>query len=283
MYAESILTGSGPSLISVLTPAEDKAPKKGIYIFPYSSENLQSMRDQYLDTYSSEHYLSFLQKKCFDEVDEYGNRLSYIQIRKLVIFASIMLNLKGEIAPRFRPMRTPCKGGGRVDYPTEHILLSNDRQMIDLHWIYCQSLNANSIKGYQSLFDKFRPFDVVRAAVFSSKAGAAERKSNLLGLPEIQQFQLASLQSTQVKTRWKTINNYCERHQSQLKDLFTAPTARYPKDIIMAASDIHKSILIARGSPSNALKIYSLMTGKEQKLKNFERYVKKLNEAELII
>lgn len=283
MYAESTLTGSETPSISLITSPKDKSAKDSIYTFPFSANVLQRMQDLPLETYSSEDFINIIQKNCFEKMDEYGNRLPYDQIRNPTVFASIILNLKGEIAPRFRPMRTPCRGGGGVDYPVEHNLLSNDRQVIDLHWIYCQKLNANVIKGYQKLFDRFSPFDVQRAAIFASKAGSRNRQSNLLGLPEIQQFQLATLQSTQVKTRWKTINSYCERNQSKLKDLFTAPSARYPKDAVMASPDIHKSILIARGSPANALKIFTLMTGKEQKLKNFERYVNKLNEAGLII
>lgn len=283
MYAESTTTHAPSEAVSGVIAMRAKLLTEKSYSVPFSTTTFGIMENKYLKLYSSEYFLNVLQRYCFDKLDADGNRLPYDEIRTIILFAQIMLNLKGEIAPRFRPMRSPCKPGGGVDYPTEHILLSNDRQFIDLHWIYCQQLNANSIVGYKFLFDKSKPFDITLAENFVAKAGGYERKSNLLGLPEIQQFQLASLQSQNVKTRWKTIKGYCERNQSKLKDIFINPKSKYPREVINDSPDIHKSILITRGSPSDALKVFKLMTGKNQNVKNFQRYVKKLNNVGLII
>lgn len=283
MYAESSTTHASSESISELGTLSSIGITKKNYSFPFSATYLKNMNNKFLELYSSEAFLDVLQRFCFDKLDKDGNRLPYDEIRNYVMFAHIVLNLKGEIAPRFRPMRSPCKPGGGVDYPIEHNLVSNDRQFIDLHWIYCKQLNANAMTGYQYLFNKSKPFDIGRAESFASKAGTYERKSNLIGLEEVQQLQLLSLQSTVVKTRWKTISAYCERNQSKLKGIFTSPKAKYPAEVVKDSPNILKSILIARGSPSHALEIFKLMTGKNQNVKNFQRYVKKLKDYSLII
>ena len=265
-----------------ITPAGYDRPDSRYYSFPFSHEDFCEMQDTY-DDYTSDKYIEDLQNFSYEKFDASGQRFTYEEIRRHVILFSIMLNLKGEIAPRFRPMRSPATPLKGLEYPAEHSMLSNDRQMIDLHWIYCKGLHANNIKGYNGLFNKSKPFDLMKASMFVNKAGGYVRKANLLGLPEFEQFQLASIQSTEVKTRSRTINNYCERHQSKLKDLFTGSMSKYKEETIRDIPDIHKAILIARGSPTYALKMYALMTGKTENIKNIQRYTQKLKASKLVM
>jgi hypothetical protein len=262
----------------VITAKEDEY--LSTYKFPFTQEQLLRLEKK-IDASTSEYYLTTIKELSFDSFDANGHKLPYSEIRKRVVLSSIMLNIKGEVAPRFRQMRSPAPKIGAF-YPPDQSLLSNDRQMIDLHWIYCQELNASNIPGYNGLFDITKPFDLIEATKFVNVAGTAERKSDLLGLPEFEQLQLTSMQSPKVKTRWQTIVKNCERNQSKIKDLFTGIHSKYKKETIKIVPDIYKAILIARGSPTHALKIFGLMTGRTEKIRNIARYVVKFKEAKLV-
>ena len=251
------------------------------YKFPFTQEQLLRMEKK-IDANTSEYYLTTMQELCFDSRDASGNPLPYCEIRKRVILSSIMLNIKGEIAPRFRPMRTPKKPKKGEPYPEDQNLLSNDRQIIDLLWIHRQGLFASDIKNFKGLFNCDKPFDIDKATKFVNKVGTKQLKAELIALPSIEQFQLASIQSADVKSRWERINQYCIRNQIKVKEFFTSTGSRYSVETIKSATDIYKSILIANGSATAAQKIYMLMTGKTINKKNFERYTKRLSSAGLV-
>lgn len=262
--------------------SEDKHKHVSSYSFLLTNEEVLCIMDK-ASAKTSNSILEKLQESSFEKYDESGARIAYTDIRKYILTCSIMLNFKGEIAPRFRHMRKPIRPGVGRSYPIEHSLLSNDRQVIDLHWIQCQKLQANEINGYKGLFDVDKPFDFETASVFVNKAGSLARKSELLGLSELEQFQLASIESTAVKTRWNTIRSNCDKNQSALKDLFSSSRSRFSPEKLKHIPDIHKSILIARGSASNALKIFRLMTGLSEEYKTFQRHVTRFKEAKLLI
>jgi hypothetical protein len=260
----------------------DKHKNETSYSFVFTNKQIFMIK-AILSANTSNYFLKKLQEYSFEKYDESGARIAYTDIRKYILTCSIMLNFKGEIAPRFRHMRKPIRPGIGRSYPIEHSLLSNDRQVIDLHWIQCQKLQANEINGYKGLFDVDKPFDFEKASVFVNKAGSLARKSELLGLSELEQFQLASIESTAVKTRWNTIRSNCDKNQSALKDLFSSSRSRFSPEKLKHIPDIHKSILIARGSASNALKIFRLMTGLSEEYKTFQRHVTRFKEAKLLI
>jgi hypothetical protein len=252
------------------------------YLFPVTNENISILEGK-VTFYSASEMIDKLQKLSYETYDELVIRKSYAEVRSHLCNLGIFLNLQGSIAPRFRPMRKPIRPGASRDYPIEHILLHNDRQVIDLHWIRCQKLNANHMIGYKDLFDFYKLFDFEKASLFAFKAGSKERKARLLGLSEFEQFQLAANETQEVKTRWKTITNYCDKNQSKIKDLFTRSSSRVSEEMLNELPNIHKALLIARGSPSKAGKIYSKITAKELSEKSFQRYANRFKEAKLII
>lgn len=264
----------------VITAKEDTY--LSTYKFPFTQEQLLRMEKK-IDANTSEYYKSIMQEICFDMRDASGNYLPYPEIRERFLACSIMLNILGEIAPRFRPIRSPKQQKKGVPYPENEILLSNDLQIIDLDWIHRQGLYASDIVNCKGLFDSDKPFDIEKAAKFASKLGTKQLKAQLIALPPIEQFQLAAIQSKDVIGRWGRIKDKCLKNQIKVKEFFTKPGAKYKDETREFAGDIYKSILIADGSPTAAHKIFSLMTGTTTiTKKNFERYIKGLSFAGLL-
>lgn len=251
------------------------------YKFQFTQEELLRM-EMHADKNSSEYYLTTMQALCFESRDSSGKYLPYCEIRKRFVACSIMLNIKGEIAPRFRPIRTPVQAKKGVPYPDGDRLLSNDLQIIDLDWIHRQGLYASDILNFKGLFNSDKAFDIEKATKFVSNVGEKQLKAQLIALPPIEQFQLAALQSKEVKGRWDRIKNKCLSNQIKVKEFFTKPRTRYDEETKKFAGDIYKSILIADGSPTVAYKIFSLMTGTIINKKKFERYIKGLSSAGLL-
>lgn len=264
----------------VITAKEDAY--LSTYKFPFTQEQLLRMEIK-IDANTSEYYKSIMQEICFDMRDASGNYLPYPEIRERFLACSIMLNILGEIAPRFRPIRIPqqCKKG--VPYPDNEILLSNDLQIIDLNWIHRQGLYASDIVNCKGLFDSDKPFDIEKAAKFASKLGTKQLKAQLIALPPIEQFQLAALQSKDVISHWTRIKEKCFKNQIKVKEFFTKPGTKYKDEAKKYAGEIYKAILIGDGSPTAAHKIFCLMTGSNTiTKKNFERYINGLSLARLL-
>lgn len=269
--------------IAKVTAAKDEVTSEvNKYKFPFNQDQLMRM-EKHTKRNTSEYYKSTMQELCFDMRDASGNKLPYPEIRERFIECSIMLNILGEIAPRFRPIRTPEQRKKGVPYPENEKLLSNDLQVIDLEWIHRHGLYASDIINFKGLFNSDKAFDIEKATKFTNKVGSKQKKAESIALPPIEQFQLAAIQSKDVIGRWGRIKDKCLKNQIKVKEFFTKPGAKYKEETREFAGDIYKSILIADGSPTAAHKIFSLMTGTTTiTKKNFERYIKGLSFAGLL-
>jgi len=125
-------------------------------------------------------------------------RLEYIMLNKA-------LNTKGVIAPRFRPS---LSAGGRKGVPRtkESNLISNDHQVIDLHWLsvncgFDQGRNAWLPDRWHGMFLDGLDYGV--AQVFAGTGGASSLKAtDILRLTADEEVQLRSIQSEATRRWW---------------------------------------------------------------------------------
>ncbi|RBA23281.1 hypothetical protein [Herminiimonas fonticola] len=146
----------------------------------------------------------------------------YTAIRSFVCAINLVMNERGLRPPRFRELRkVPFKrrpaSFSTVKVPgvpnpslltPEQELLSSDRKMIDLHWLYAQG-KRDRVKDrtYRDLFDQ-PEFDFELAAEFLANDWTSEARVNsIFKLTDVEQWQLASLVSNSIQKQWQKIDD----------------------------------------------------------------------------
>lgn len=158
--------------------------------------------------------------------------LPYTTIRRHVCAINFVMNERGLRPPRFRESRKvpymPKPASSTIRVPgmpnpslltLEQELLSSDRKMIDLHWLYTQGKRDKVMdRTFRDLFD--RPeFDFELASEFLNKDWKTEvRATSILQLAEIEQWQLASLVSSSIQKRWQKIDEQSLRVDRNLRN-----------------------------------------------------------------
>lgn len=125
---------------------------------------------------------------------------SYLDVRDVVVPISLALNCLRCIAPRFR--RLPSVPHRTLS--AEQVLLGQDKQFIDLHWMKCSGFRKTvDSKHFESLF---------LGADFASLADGFVRvnwkistKIDALKLSENVQWELSSYQSAAHRDKWHYI------------------------------------------------------------------------------
>lgn len=147
--------------------------------------------------------------------------MDYTAIRPYVCAINLVMNERGlkpprfresrKVPPKFRPPSSIVRVPG-VPNPSlltpEEALLSSDRKMIDLHWLYAQG-KRDKVKdrNYRDLFDQ-PEFDFELAAEFLAKDWKTETRANsIFRFAEIEEWQLASLVSQSVQKQWRKIDD----------------------------------------------------------------------------
>jgi hypothetical protein len=134
-----------------------------------------------------------------------GGVAPYTTVRELACQISLELNLRGGVAPRFRPMRRP-RPIGKGAYPKEDSLLSNDRQVIDLHWLRCRNAKLRIENRRWDGLVAEGPFDFALASLFSGTTGSPTTKAEeILCIRTADQLELSTLQSEELRKRWSVI------------------------------------------------------------------------------
>lgn len=214
-----------------------------------------------------------------DRRDAAGNRCPYFEVRGELCAISILLNERGDYAPRMRSMRVPIsRKNSRTTYPADEHALSNDRQVIDLHWLYRQQVSVIDTPGYEGMLNPEWAFDWLRASNFVNRVGATEKKANLLGLTEYAQLQLAAIQSKAVSDRWGTIREGLRKQQEVILTSANAPSSRLSAEVIRRLPDIYLAAGVARGSPGLAAEAYRWIAGGEISVKVMSRRLQWLRE-----
>lgn len=221
---------------------------------------------------TSKELLVALRKLSHEQRDAGGNRCPYFEVREELCAISILLNERGDYAPRVRGMRIPISPKkSRSPYPVDEQALSNDRQVIDLHWLYYRRVVARDTPGYEGMLDSKLQFDWLRASSFVNRVGSVEKKASLLGLTEYTQLQLAAIQTKQVSDRWRTIREGLQKQQGMILSAAHAPSARLDAEGISRLPDIYLALHVARESPGLATEAYQWIAGKKINRKEMSR------------
>ena len=135
----------------------------------------------------------------------YDDKLrSYSAIRGEFCALSIEMNIRMLMAPRLRPQpKFPWKASDRK---ASDELVSNDRQVIDLHWLKCRGFENSKLRApYKKLFsDALFDFDL--ASDFVTKTGRVSVKAEeILELTRQEQLELAVIQSDSVRREFANL------------------------------------------------------------------------------
>lgn len=187
---------------------------------------------------------------------EYSNP----NFRQIFCRAAIALNQRQLLAPAARPQIAISYNAAKLLDAEK--LISNDRQVIDLHWLWRNGYQQARCTGpaYRSIFDPNK-FDVERAWAFVSRVGTTKLKVEKLALGIGEQLRLASLRGPAARSESKAINEDVQKFRNAICSL-NGPAKINPERWAM----VRKADLIAasdgRDKPKAAavIKIYRWLT-----------------------
>jgi hypothetical protein len=201
----------------------------------------------------------------------------YREVRQRLCALSLALNEQGVIAPRFREMRKPYTVRGKVR--TEEARdVSNDRQIIDLHWLHCRWRESRATpptikKKWRSMFGG-EELDFRLAEAFVTTVGSADGKVGDLCLSPTEQWQLSTLQSEAIRRHARRIEEQLGKLVGVLRD-----ESRRNPQLAEHIEDWAKCWFvgqIARGSPSEGCRFYRFMTGEKISRQLMNKRLKKM-------
>jgi hypothetical protein len=196
-----------------------------------------------------------LEKLSFHRDPALGLTLPYGDIRVLWCLITMRLNELGQDCPMFRPNRRPAKPAG--GYSGDDTLLTNDRQVIDLHWLWHSGSPVTPKPKHSAICDT-RPhpesgaevFDWSLAAHFVGRVGAVTKKLEDLKLHEDDQFPLMALRSDAVKQRQVDILKRCAELEGVLRRQAARRNSRLDPATIPDWIKDYVALRLAEGSPT---------------------------------
>lgn len=162
-----------------------------------------------------------------------GQLRAYHEIRADVCAISIELNRRGKLAPRFRDMRRPPFKVKTVNERN----LSRDRQVIDLHWLYCTGRKRVIESDHLHLRKLLLApsFSLEHAEMFAQVPAPSNEKAGWLALPDHVAFQLATIQTEAVRQRFRVADagdiregKMVQRGRRQIVQALEASVANQP-------------------------------------------------------
>lgn len=130
---------------------------------------------------------------------------SYSDVRQKYVAINLLFNEAGFIAPRFRPsLHVHYRPGTQIS--TDAALLSNDHQVLDMHWLlFNGDFQGDRHKILPARWKALYPddLDIELANLFVGTVGTAETKAEVLGLSTSEELQLRVIQSERVRKWWE--------------------------------------------------------------------------------
>lgn len=243
------------------------------YRFPVTEPAFQAALDT-MRKNSPERLLRFIQVASEKKV-AIGVPLAYSKIRNAVCAASIALNEHGIYPPRLRQARKLSSKPKKSDRTPAEAVLLNDRQVIDLHWLQI----AGSCSPERKWKDIFTPEGIhfERASAFASEPIPMSTKTEMLALSERQQLLLGQLQKEKTRERWRTIQDGSNRVRAAVLETSESAGGRLQPTTAAILPDAYISLMIARGSPKDAIDVLHRLTGKmltSAQIGNCKRWLK---------
>lgn len=248
------------------------------YLFPGDDPKvLATMRN--LADKNSAALLGMLEKLSHGLDKLAGDRKPYSEIRHFVCAISLLLNERQHCPPRFRLLRKlPQTRPGRTLSDDEK-MLSNDRQVIDLHWLW-RTNQGNPKKNWRDVL-KTERFNFTLASKFVAKVGSHKNKISELNLLDVEMLQLAALQGDSIRKRWKDIELGADKANPALRAWKDSPRSRN-EDTLDELVDQYKVLKIAHPDFAMAARLYDWVRQKKMTVKTLSRRWEKFLELKLV-
>jgi hypothetical protein len=236
------------------TKSESTATKNRPYILP--DERQRNQKRRFLEKkYSVEENNRAAVENIFDY------RRGYADVRLEYIATHFIANQLGLSAPAFRKMEKPA---GYKNYTAEEELIARDRQLIDFHYLFfnhkdqlsCGNAYYEAIFGHDVTdFD----FDMVATQVMT-RGAATTKATRFLAIPDSIQLELNVLRSDDVRKQSSTRKDRMQTIMSRINQAQKNSLSRLSKVKVAAIKDDVLPLLLANGSPSEAVRFMGLMT-----------------------
>jgi hypothetical protein len=247
---------AGRPKTAVPAPSSTPGPL-GYGAYRFVDQNELSVRRRAVVGMRQEELLSALERLSFYREPFPGFTLPYGEIRTWWCLINLRLNEIGLDCPGFRPNRRVALRHDKV-YTTDDTLLTNDRQMIDLHWLWQSGTTVTPRRKHRAIFESVRPeteadyFPWDLAAAFVSIVGGIEEKLGELRLHEDDQLCLMALCSDRVKKRREDLMQRSELLGVALHRRAARPGSRLAAWSVRDWVKDYVALRVASGKPSQA-------------------------------
>lgn len=238
----------------MMTKPEPAAEENQPYLIP--NERQRNQKRRFLEgKYTEEAINEGAVKNLYDSRKDYeGRRLGYLTIH-------FIANNMGLSAPAFRRMEKPA---GRSGYNKDEELIARDRQLIDFHYLFCNHKDKLSCGNayYDAIFGSdVDCFDFEKAAEQVMKRGRASIKaSKFLAIPNDIQLELNVLRTDEVRKQDSAIQERKQTIIRRINEIQSKASSRLREEKALAIKDDVLPLLLAKGSPTTAVRYKGLMT-----------------------
>lgn len=213
-----------------------------------------------------------LEGKIDTDIYDDDTRVRYLALH-------FVANEVGATAPYFRDMMKSSKYTSLN--PIEE-LIERDRQLIDVHYLFCQHRMRVNASGsvFKALFDiNAKQFDWKLAVEFVSTRTSAKTKADMmLAIPDSVQIELNTLRGEAVRLRRHYLNDKSQLLTKRLFDQQRKPRSRMSEAKASAIAENILPLLLASGSPTKAVDVKYLMTGRQLDAEQKKIVVKQITE-----
>jgi hypothetical protein len=226
VVAEAVPPASGPVVGPALRRAAASPASPGAAAHCYRFPNDHPVFHVTFERASSaaEEVLPAMLKQVSELRSPTGTPKGYMTIRPVFCALSLALNQRRVLPPRIRDTRRLKPLPKTAKRSVEDHLLSNDRQVIDLHWLHCTSTVRPEAR-WAKIFDP-SAFNFDLASAFVGTVGSAENKVNALRLPRRAQIELAVIQSNEIYGRWRHATERQAVVERAITDALSDPRSR---------------------------------------------------------
>lgn len=225
-----------------------KIGSSGEYVFPSDGTTFPEVLDS-ARAMSADEIIEALREMIESECSTIEK---YPSIRERFCAYNIALSNRKEKAPYLRPHID----GGKpklTERKPEHNTLTNDLQVIDLHWLWNDEYQPASDKWARIFSDSF---DFQHATRFVTTVGAAKNKAGELGLSRSEMLRLQILRNESARLRFKAIRDLMNSAKSKIRAALADRRSRQlctPVEmsntchaLLLADLDVHIAIKISK-------------------------------------
>lgn len=258
---EALLERIGPSIApamasAVMPPGPVAATTRGTYRFPLVPELRR--HNAYLTVQTNTKLHDLLRRLSFGKEPGTGRPLPYMEVRLWLCAINWVLNRRRREAPSLRPMRRPSAPIPGKPYGDDDATLSNDRQVIDLEWLWWSRPTRAKSRLAELLdtgdFCYTNSFNYALASRYVEIGGTALQKLADLRMQTnvMEQFFLGALCSDPVRKYREAVLGRAEVLRAVLLERASGSRSRLDDNGAESWVQEYIALRAARGSPQDA-------------------------------